>query len=429
MTQNTSDPSLLSTGLSGFSNIRKRGMVYVDKTAILYQFARLRIPIFLSRPRRFGKSLLVNTLESLFFKGLDDFRGLDIDTLWNDTTYRVIHLDFSSMSSCTPRGLRRKLADDLVQCFDVKDKVALTDSLNCYRDPDEVLKEILRPLKDNSIVLLIDEYDAPITHHMKVTSANDSDLHEILSILQGFYAAVKQYVDRFRHIFITGITRIAHVSIFSAFNNLKDISLDAKYNALLGFTQEEIENNFSPYVEHAAHVLGRSRQGILTALKDRYDGYRFSLDAPGTVCPPWSVLNFFMDPELGFQNYWFESGGTPSLLMNFIKMRENFFLREYAKQKFSTTVHQLKAKYEVQGIPPEILFTQAGYLTLQRQSQTRAELVFPNTEVAESLLQLALTIEGMNISDTTYDDCDLLIWTRLSTYSTVYSLTAPQRRA
>ena len=123
---------------------------------------------------------------------------------------------------------------------------------------------------------------------------------------------------------------------------------------------------------------------------------------------PWSVLNFFAKPALGFEDYWFESGGTPSLLLNFIKMHKSLILRESAKQNFSTTAADLKAKYELREIPPEILFTQAGYLTLLPKSKTTADLVFPNTEVAESMLQLALSIEGMRISDDTAYDCDQL---------------------
>ena len=405
MPHQNADIKRLPTGRVNFSAIRKASMLYVDKTRYVSQIAESWEPIFLARPRRFGKSLLVSTLESLFSKGLEDFHGLDIEKIWNDTTYKVVHLDFSRLAGKTGKDFTTALNDLLVFMFGSNNKIPVSEEQIKNLSPDTILYKIAEHLQDNSTVLLIDEYNAPLTRHM----ADKNTLNDLTQILADFYATVKQYVDKFRHIFITGVTRIAHVSIFSAFNNLKDISLEKDYAMLLGFTQEEIENNFATHVENAAHVLGWSQENILTALKDRYDGYRFSLDAPGTVYAPWSVLNFFTNPALGFENYWFESGGTPSLLLNFIKMHKSFTLRESAKQKFSTTLVDLKAKYEIPEIPPEILFTQAGYLTLLPKSQTRADLVFPNTEVAESMLQLALSVEGMRISDDTSYDCDRLV--------------------
>ena len=282
------DVTRLPLGRPDFSDIRQHGDVYVDKTALIYGLARLRVPLFLSRPRRFGKSLLVSTLQSLFAGKLEDFQGLAIDGHWQDTSYRVVRIDFSGLADLNVKEINRELGEILLQNFGVYGKISALDEKGEYRLPSSLLREIANSLQNSSTVLLIDEYDAPLTHHLDKTD----ELQKITSIFNNFYAIVKEYTSKFRFIFITGVTRIAHVSIFSAFNNLRDMSFENKYNTLLGFTQDDIRCYFDQYIDNAAQVLGMSKDAVYTRLEQCYDGYQVAFDSDKTLYNPWSILSF-----------------------------------------------------------------------------------------------------------------------------------------
>ena len=307
------DVTRLPLGRPDFSDIRKNGKVYVDKTALLAQIARYDVPIFLSRPRRFGKSLLVNTFASLFSKGLEDFHGLNIEQKWHEITYPVVHFDFSDMADFNSDDLRRALCNDIIDQFDRQENIFYSDEK--YRFPGEILKKILKNISNRSIVMLIDEYDAPLTHNIN----NQTELNNIMCIINNFYAVIKEYTSKFRFIFITGVTRTSHISIFSAFNNLRDISIEKEFNTLLGFTKKEIHIFFDQYIKNAAQVLGMSKESIYTRLEQYYDGFQFATETCETLYNPWSVLSFLQNPGNGFQNYWYQSGGMSSLYYTFVK--------------------------------------------------------------------------------------------------------------
>ena len=254
------------------------------------------------------------------------------------------------------------------------------------RRPSRILDEISEKLKDNSIVLLIDEYDAPLTHHLN----QPEELSSITKILNNFYATIKQYSGKFRLIFITGVTRTSRVSIFSAFNNLLDLSLREEFNSILGFTQDELSKYFDPYIEKAAKVLKMSKNDVYACIKHHYDGFKFSLESEQTLYNPWSLLNFFSNPKLGFKNYWFDSGGTPSIIMQYLKIDESFDFLDYNKRYLLLDIDKLSSKYEITNIPREILLYQAGYFTICGEQDGMALLVLPNVEVEESLLKLYL---------------------------------------
>ena len=230
--QTICDIDRLPLGLVRFSNIREKNKIYVDKTNLIYNIASQDAPIFFSRPRRFGKSLLINTLACLFEDGIDYFQGLDIEKQWHDKTYKVVHFDFARMADYNSTDLKFILSNKIIEEFgECKDLVQINSPKLFY--PDLILDIIAKKLKNNSTVLLVDEYDAPLTHNID----NPDDLNQIKKVLNSFYATIKQYTDKFRLIFITGVTCASHVSIFSAFNNLTDLSLNKQYNSLLGFTQ------------------------------------------------------------------------------------------------------------------------------------------------------------------------------------------------
>jgi len=284
------DIDRLPFAMTGFSSIRNSGCLYADKTAKIRLLARIKgAPVFLSRPRRFGKSLLVSTFESLFSRGLQDFKGLAIDTgeeKWTDRLYKVVHLDFSKYAFSNADNFSRKLTAAMLFSLYGKSGATLSENEKS-QDPEEVLSEFAATSEDKSIVLLIDEYDSPITHHL----GDNAEKAKIIATLGNFFATVKSCEEKFRFVFITGITRIAHVSLFSVFNTLKDITCDDDYATLLGITDAELHHYFDPYVRNAAAVLDMSVSDVYEKLKTVYDGFQFSIDAAETVYNPWSVLS------------------------------------------------------------------------------------------------------------------------------------------
>ena len=380
-----SDINRLPYGDPNFVNIRETGSIYVDKTKLIYKIASQRAPIFFSRPRRFGKSLLVNTLHALFSTGLKYFKGLDIEKVWNDKTYKVIHLDFSSMAEDNAEELKEDLSEVLIEEFGVKGLVSPYNEQGVRR-PARVFSEILKKFELNSIVLLIDEYDAPLTHNID----NKDNLNEIVKVLNNFYATVKQYTGTFRLIFITGVTRTSHISIFSAFNNILDISLDEEFNGLLGFTQKDLIQYFDSYIENAAFNLKISKNDVYYRLEKYYDGFQFSIDAKETIYNPWSILSFFKQTNKGFQDYWFNSGGISSIIMQYLKVSDSFDLMNYDDREIYVDKDELTDRYEITDIPRDILLYQTGYLTIRKIADNTAKLEFSNAEVENSLFRLYL---------------------------------------
>ena len=391
------DANRLSLGLLKFSNIRKENMIYVDKTNLIAKIASKRVPVFLSRPRRFGKTLLVNTLSSLFTDGLKYFYGLDIEKKWNDKKYKVVHLDFSSLADKSPLEFKRDFNESIIEEFGMKGIVAKSDEIG-IRSPDRVMNDIAKRLDDNSIVLLIDEYDAPLVHNIN----NPDELMDIMKILNNFYAVVKQYIDAFRFMFITGVTRVSHISIFSVFNNLIDISLDDEFNQLLGFTQNDLEKYYDPYIENAAKILKMSKNDIYQEIKQYYDGFQFSLGEKETVYNPWSLLNFFSNPKKGFFNYWFKYGGISSIIMKYVKINGSFDFFNYKNREILIDEDELSDIYEIDKIPYYLLLYQAGYFTI-RVSDGATYLILPNGEVEQSLFKLYLTANNLNPQPELYD--------------------------
>ena len=267
---NIDDTNRLPVGFQSFSNLIESNLIYVDKTNLLFEIARQRSPIFFSRPRRFGKSLLVNTLSCLFSKGIEYFHGLDIEKKWHDKTYPVVALDFSTIANRKPDKFSLGLCKHIIKQFNKFCEISFNNDL-IGDNPADIFCDIAQDLDNNSVGLLIDEYDAPLIHRIE----NKGELLDIISILNDFYAAVKQYTDKFRLIFITGVTRASHVSIFSSFNNLIDVSFQNEFNELLGFTQNDLEQYFDADVENASKILNISKKDIYQRIKQYYDGFQF----------------------------------------------------------------------------------------------------------------------------------------------------------
>ena len=302
-----------------FRELIDNNCIYVDKTAEISQFAVKKGPFFISRPRRFGKSTLINTLHELFAHGIEKFKGLEIEPLWDDKTYKVVHLDFSKFKDVpSSSSFNNDFMDSLRFALE---RAGIEPTKENVDFPAILLEKSIE--NEDEVVLLVDEYDAPLTAVL-----NDSnEFEDRRKILSNFYLTVKSFDGKFRFIFVTGVTYYSHTSIFSAFNNLKDLTLDLRYGALLGYTSEELEKYFSEYIDNAVVTLNKkfpteryTHEKVVEELKRNYDGYSFDEDCMHHVYNPWSILNFLKSPHRGFIPYWVVSGGsTPTFLVNYLK--------------------------------------------------------------------------------------------------------------
>ncbi len=388
---NTADLPLLPLGTSDFATLRMRGQIYVDKTALIYKLASKPEKFFLSRPRRFGKSLLISTFESLFKYGIRDFEGLAIENLWKDDgQYLVARLDLSEVKEFdTLEEFREEFCGLLASefgrlgfCYDENSRLL---NINLQ------LSNWFKTLPPTSLVLLIDEYDAPLTACL----SNENLFNQVRSELSRFYSRIKSNDRMLRFMFMTGITKFSRASIFSELNNLTDISLLSKYGTLLGYTRDEVETCFGAYLEQAAEVQKMSSGKLMERLTEQYDGFCFSKDPGQRVFAPWSLLKFLSFPENGFENYWFESGGRPAALRQYLKSHSLGNPEGYADQK-SIELSELSGSSDFETLSDVGLLAQTGYLTIRRIVGTTAYLDYPNAEVRTSMarLYIGLLLKG-----------------------------------
>ena len=394
----------LPCGYTSLSKIREKNVIYVDKTeyvsSLIMNEAR---PVFLSRPRRFGKSLLVSVFESLFSNRKEYFKGLAIenDDYWKEEkTYKVVRLDFSRYASMDSENLKKCLTRDIASGYSDVKQIEVLDEQGNFNEPSYMVSQIYNSAGTSSVVLLIDEYDAPITHHM----SEPEEQKKIIAILSSFFATIKSCEGVFRFVFITGITRLAHVSLFSMFNNLLDITASDKYSTLLGITEQELHKHFDPYVRNAASVLDMSTEEVYARMKSAYNGFQFSINAEETVYNPWSILSFLKEPENGFFNYWYStSGGTPTILVEYLKRIDNLDLFNMLRYRDGSSDDKdilvdndtLLSKSEPDQIPMEMLLFQTGYYTLKQEAKGLGRLVIPNDEIAESMIKLSQDIHNL----------------------------------
>ena len=374
------DLTQLPLGTQSFSALRAGHQIYVDKTAMIAELARGRNKIFLARPRRFGKSLLVSTFASLFERGLADFDGLAIAELWQDKTYPVVQLDFSTIANFdSVERFESRLKSMLSVRFG---RLGFTPSGHEDRFMDE-FSEWLSHRDLSSVVLLIDEYDSPLTGTL-----NEPVLFSgIQSVLREFYNILKSNEGGFRFLFLTGITRFSNTSIFSGFNNLNDISLEPDYGTLLGYTESELNAHFNDFFDQAAETVHLTRPALMTRLRDYYDGFSFDRDGKTHVYCPWSILNF-LSKNFRFENYWFASGGQPSVLMNFLAVRKLEKPLDFLNT-VSMDPSLLLSSAPYDALDVNALLHQTGYLTIRSvDAGGTLQLGYPNREVAASMALL-----------------------------------------
>jgi hypothetical protein len=354
--------------------------MYIDKTQDIHRLIATGKIYFLSRPRRFGKSLLVSTLDTLFRAQKELFEGLYIYDKWDwSQRYPVIRLDFS--------GLAYSNSDELTVSLNLfMEKTAENYQFSLSSAPlsnrFSYLIESLHKATGQKVVVLIDEYDKPITDHL----SNPATMKANQKILHDFYQVLKAADDHIRFVFMTGVSKFSGLSIFSALNSLNDITLDKKYASICGYTQEELEYNFSEYIDDVAQYLPMNREELLELIRARYKGY--SWDGKTAVYNPFSSLLFFDNRE--FANYWFRTG-TPTFLINMLKSRNQI---APVMQPIVAGANTFDS-YDPANIDEIPLLFQTGYLTVKQRTLIGGvpeyTLDFPNLEVRDAFLNYLLS--------------------------------------
>lgn len=369
----------LPIGIQSFEFIRSEGYLYVDKTALVYRLVTMGKPYFLSRPRRFGKSLLLSTLEA-YFKGKKElFKGLAIEQLEeNWFEYPVLHLDLNAEKYDSPQRLESMLE---LQLESWEKQYGVDKGTMTYSGRFMTVIRSAYEQTGRRVVVLVDEYDKPM-----LQSFDNPELQEdFRKTLTAFYTVLKSADPYLQFVFITGVTKFAQMGVFSTLNQLNDISLDAKYNALCGMTCSEIEDTFAPELHALAVEMETTYEDIMAQLTARYDGYRFTPSKRFTpIYNPFSVLNAL--EELRFANYWFASG-TPTFLVEILK-RTKFDLRQMdGIEVSSASLSDDRADID----NPVPLVYQSGYLTIKSYDErfSTYTLGFPNEEVKYGFLNFA----------------------------------------
>lgn len=364
----------LPIGIQSFEKIRTGGFTYIDKTDLIYQLASSKSPYFLSRPRRFGKSLLMSTLEAYFLGKKELFTGLAMETLeteWKE--YPVLHLDLNARNYDSKEALVAILNQHLE-----KWEAKYGDEKK-ERSPEERFSYLLERIHEASgsqVVILIDEYDKPLLQAI----GNEKLQEQYKNILKAFYGVLKSADAHLRFVFLTGVTKFGQISVFSDLNQLKDISMDARYATICGITDKELRRDFQPELEALAANEGLSYEEVCQKMKCMYDGYHFRHNMEG-LYNPFSVLNALDSVEFG--SYWF-STGTPTFLVQLLK-ETDYDLRNL--EGIELPVNQF-ADYRADADYPIPVIYQSGYLTIKGydkefQSYT---LGFPNEEVKYGFL-------------------------------------------
>ena len=360
----------LPIGIQTFEKIRKGNYLYVDKTALVGKMVSTSIPYFLSRPRRFGKSLLISTFEAYFLGRKDLFEGLAISQMEVDwQVYPVFHIDLNARKYDSPADLIAMLNQHLEKWE------AIYGTEKQDRQPEERFAYIIERAcvqTGKQVVVLVDEYDKPLLQAI----TRPRLFEEYRQILKAFYGVLKSADAYLRFVFLTGVTKFSQVSVFSDLNQLNDISLDYSYATLCGITREELESTFKPEIEIFGRKNHQTPEEVVAAMKRNYDGYHFHSDGSG-VFNPFSVLNAFSKLELG--SYWFQTG-TPTFLVELLQKSE-YDLR--------TLLNGIEApassfvEYRMDANNPVPLIYQSGYLTIKDYDRrfNNYLLDFPNDEV------------------------------------------------
>ncbi|MBQ9361472.1 MAG: ATP-binding protein [Lachnospiraceae bacterium] len=371
----------LPIGIQDFESLRNDGYLYVDKTRYIYELAHKGKPYFLSRPRRFGKSLLLSTMRAYFEGKRELFEGLAIEELesgepdaWQE--YPVFYFDFNKKNFQRETALEEVLTDHL------KDWESIYGDEHAESPLEERFQHLIVKAVEQTgrnAVVLVDEYDKPL-----LETITDDDLEEHnKAVFKGFFSTLKSYDHYLKFVFLTGVTKFSKVSIFSDLNQLQDISLDADYAEICGIKEEEMKDCFMPEIERMAESNGMSVGECLTSLRKQYDGYHFHPDSMG-VYNPFSLINALQKREFGY--YWF-STGTPTFLLKKLEQID-FDAKQFTGDDLYASPRVL-SDYRADNPDPIPLFYQTGYLTICGYDRVyeSCKLGYPNNEVKYGFLE------------------------------------------
>lgn len=368
-------------GIQSFERIIEDSYVYIDKTDLIYSLTHGGSIYFLSRPRRFGKSLLVSTLKNYYLGNKELFKGLKIDRLEKDwNVHPVFHVDFNG-ANFTQAGVLETMLDDYIDKWEKQYDIHTDPGLGVGLRFRDILCAVHEQTGRRAVVL-IDEYDKPILDVLDVDTLLE-DRHR--NVLKAFYSVFKVADSHLQFVLLTGVTKFSQVSVFSGFNQPKDISMDARYETLCGITQEELESYFVEPISAMAERNRCSFEEMKSLLKQKYDGYHFS-DNMTDVYNPFSLLNAL--DSLRLQDYWFSSG-TPTylirLLAHFKENMNELTGRYYSPEEF--------IDYKADVEQPLPMIYQSGYLTIKDYNMRRNTFLldFPNNEVKNGFLTAIAT--------------------------------------
>jgi hypothetical protein len=380
-------------GYQDFEKIRKQGLLYVDKTALVYKLVQTSSYAFLSRPRRFGKTLLTSTLHYYLSGCKELFSGLAIEKLETEwIQYPILHFDLGRLKELTAEELPR----------------ALHKMLNKYNEdfvfettgtPGERLDDLIQSAYKQAgqpVVLLIDEYDAPIMDALH----QPEKLPEVRKVMRNFYASLKANDSILRFVFITGVSTFSQMGIFSELNNLDVITNEDEYASICGITQQELVDNFQEGIRVLSVALEDTEEGVLAQLKDKYDGYHFTKSLLD-IYNPFSLIKAFKSKDLG--DYWFETG-TSATLVRAIEQYVGDFQQELDKIENRKWMNQSQFTRPLEDHTTLIpLLYQSGYLTIKEydMKENLYLLDYPNAEVRIGLLKNLLPLYSTANPDTT----------------------------
>ena len=376
---NTPLPTL-PLGLASFPLLRQKDRLYVDKTDLLQKLIETGDYYFLSRPRRFGKSLTISTLEAMFRGQTELFSGLACEAwvakqAWQKTP--VLSLDFSTFDSNGSAQALHKWLNRKILSFANQYHIPLKAEDSCSETLDCALELVSK--EHGLICLLIDEYDSPILDNLFARK----QVNDFRALLRSFYKVVKGCGKYLSFVFITGVSKFTKTGIFSALNNLNDISMTYEYGSLTGYTQEELEKYFCDFIEQAvAKKIMPNKEILIQKIRNYYDG--FSFNGYTKVYNPFSILNFFN--KYTFDNYWYESGSM-SVIENYFKDHKIKSPDQYHLVQVDS---EIMAPREIEEASPESFLFQTGYLTIVKRDENILTLDYPNQEVKNSLAKMFL---------------------------------------
>ena len=381
-----------------FNKFYLNNRIYVDKTETIYNLLKNEEKVFISRPRRFGKSLTLDTIGTLFKTGVEPyFKGTWIYDKWDETTYPVLKISFLRYPVTDLEQFKKQLSDDITAFARNNNIEGYTES----NEPNVAIKNLLSSLEraKKLIVLLIDEYDCQMTANI-----NNKELYESFKeTIRSFYGCIKDF-DSIKFMGITGVTRLKDVSIFSVGSDIKDITNNSAYSQLIGFTRDEIKKFYIDYLKLAASyennisvedVTDDKVEAILDKLAENYDGYCFDEFYKKKVFSTWSVNNFFQSVAsngfVHYDEYWYDNGGLPSILVNYLKTHKLNSLDYIEKDKtVRILVNDYKNPTTLTDINQNVLMCQTGYLTLRSPVYNKGfmSLGIPNREIHNALFSL-----------------------------------------